>query len=172
MKDLTTVIAKQTAAGAAATVTSRASYASSGLTMIAGINVEAWGVIAGIFVALCTLVANIYFQRKRHKLDIMLAQAQLQKTAEAAVDKTQQEILQKMIEDFKVEFGDHNKRKGNDRRQYDDPNYKGPERRKGPRRQSISNGDSEDAKTLKDLMETAQAMAKKLEELEAHQKDR
>ena len=168
MKDTAVLVAKQATVAGITTTTSRATYASSGMTMIAGLNVEAWGVIAGIVVALVTLGANIYFQRQKHKIDVMLAQAQLEKTATAAVDKAQKEILEKMLDNFKEEFGENNKRKGGDRRIYNDPNYRGPEKRVLQRRQSIS-GDTEDAKTLRELVLAAQEAARKLETLKKKQ---
>ena len=168
MKDTAALVAKQATVAGITTTTSRATYASSGMTMIAGLNVEAWGVIAGIVVALVTLGANIYFQRQKHKIDVMLAQAQLEKTATAAVDKAQKEILEKMLDNFKEEFGENNKRKGGDRRIYNDPNYRGTEKRVRQRRQSIS-GDTEDAKTLRELVLAAQEAARKLETLKKKQ---
>lgn len=168
MKDTAALVAKQATVAGITTTTSRATYASSGMTMIAGLNVEAWGVIAGIVVALVTLGANIYFQRQKHKIDVMLAQAQLEKTATAAVDKAQKEILEKMLDNFKEEFGENNKRKGGDRRIYNDPNYRGSEKRVRQRRQSIS-GDTEDAKTLRELVLAAQEAARKLETLKKKQ---
>lgn len=169
MKDTASLIAKQATAAGITTTTSRVSYASSGVTMFAGINIEAWGVIAGIVVAVVTLCVNIYYQRKKHQLDVLLAQSQLEKSATTAVDNAQKQLIEKMMTQFKVEFGDRDKRKNGDRRIWDDPNYKGPERRVGPRRQSIS-GDGDDAKTLRELVATAQETAKKLEELEKHQR--
>lgn len=161
---------RATIAGITST-TSKVSYGSAGVTMFAGLNIEAWGVIAGIVVAVLTLCVNVYYQRKKHKLDVLLAQSQLEKTAISAVDKAQQDILQKMMNDFKVQFGDLNKRKSGDRRVFDDPNYKGPERRVGSRRGSI-NGDGEDAKTLRELVQTSKEMMEKLAEIERHYKER
>ena len=156
---------KQAAASLASSVTSKTTYGAAAGTTIMGLEMEEFGVICGIVIALITLLSNIYFQRQKQRLDILLAQSQLEKLAAAAVDKTQQELMEKMKEDFHQQFGYANKRAGNDRRKAQDPNYTGVERRKGSRRTGPT-GDDEAAKELRQIFELTRNAAEKLEQFE------
>lgn len=165
MGNQTSLVAKQASASLASSVSSKTTYGAAAGTTIMGFEMQEFGVLMGILIAVVTLCFNVYYQRQKHKLDVILAQSQLEKTATAALDKTQKELFEKVKAEFYEEFGDSNKRSGNDRRKGQDPNYKGEERRKGIRRESIS-GDSESAMELRKIFEDMQMAAIKLNELE------
>lgn len=141
-------IAQRTAMAAASSLSSKTSYASAAGTVFFGVQIEVWGVLAGIIIGIITMLINVYFQKKKHNLDVLLAHSQLEKIANATFDANQMALMEKLRADFFKEFGDVNKRKNGDRRVFDDPNYKGPERRKTNRREGPS-GDCEVARTLR-----------------------
>lgn len=162
----TALTSKQAAASLGSSITSKTTYGAAAGTTIMGFEMQEFGVICGIVIAIVTLCFNVYYQRQKHKLDVLLAQAQLEKTATAALDKTQTELLSKVKEQFYADFGDSNKRSGEDRRKNSNPNYNGVERRKGPRRESPVFGDSDEAKEMRAIFEITKQAADRLKELE------
>ncbi len=141
-------IAQRTAMAAASSLSSKTSYASAAGTVFFGVQIEVWGVLAGIVIGILTMLINVYFQKKKHNLDVLLAHSQLEKIANATFDANQKALMDKLRADFFKEFGDVNKRKNGDRRVFDDPNYTGPERRIANRREGPS-GDSPVARTMR-----------------------
>lgn len=140
-------ITARAAMASASGLSSKVTYGASGVTVFAGLNLESVGVIVGIIIAIVSLFVNIYYQRKKHNLDVLLAHSQLEKIATATVDENQRVLFERMRDELVKEFGNVNKRTAGDRRVYDDPNYAGIERRRGVRRKSV-NGDTEAAKAL------------------------
>lgn len=140
-------ITARAAMASASGLSSKVTYGASGVTVFAGMNLEAVSVIIGIFIAVISLLVNIYYQRKKHNLDVLLAQSQLEKIATATVDESQRALMERMRDELIKEFGNVNKRSAGDRRVRNDPNYNGVERRRGIRRKSV-NGDTEAAKAL------------------------
>lgn len=166
------LVAKQASASLASSVTSKTTYGAAAGTTIMGFEMQEFGVLMGILIAVVTLCFNVYYQRQKHKLDVLLAQSQLEKTATAALNNAQKELLEKVKEQFYDEFGNVNNRSGEDRRRHQDPNYKGEERRKASRRESPVSGDTEEAKELRKIFEITQQAAEKLKELEERQASR
>lgn len=141
-------LTQRAAMAAASSLSTKTSYAAAAGTAFFGIEAEVWGVFAGILIAAITMMVNIYYQKKKHNLDVLLAHSQLERIADAAIDANQQALLDKLRGEFFAEFGDINKRKQSDRRQNSDPNYSGVERRKASRREGPS-GDSDIARTMR-----------------------
>lgn len=141
-------LTQRAAMAAASSLSTKTSYAAAAGTAFFGIEAEVWGVFAGILIAAITMMVNIYYQKKKHNLDVLLAHSQLERIADAAIDANQQALLDKLRGEFFAEFGDINKRKQGDRRQNSDPNYSGVERRKASRREGPS-GDSDIARTMR-----------------------
>lgn len=106
---------------------------------------------------------NLYYQKKKHNLDVLLAQEQLKKIAIASVDESQRAVIDKVCEELVKQFGNANIRKQGDRRKNSDPNYSGVERRKNVRRQSAVSGDTDAAKALRAVLESTQRAIDELE---------
>lgn len=158
-------LTQRAAMAAASSLSSKTSYAAAAGTAFFGLEAEVWGVLAGILIAIITMCVNIYYQKKKHNLDVLLAHSQLERIADAAIDVSQQALLEKLRNEFVAEFGDVNKRKNGDRRQNTNPNYKGVERRKASRREGPS-GDSEVARTMRVVAAATKDAMEALEERE------
>ena len=141
-------IAQRTAMAAASSMSSKTSYAAAAGTVFFGLEVEVWGVLAGILIAIITLIVNVYYQRKKHVLDVMLAHSQLEKLGLVALGSGQKAMLEKTQNDFYKEFGDVNRRSFADRRMNPPQNYQGQERRRARRRAGPS-GDCDVARTMR-----------------------
>lgn len=157
------VIANRALLAAESSVASKASYGSAVGTAIFGIQLDEWGIIVGIVIGVSTFLLNAYYQRKKHKLDVLIAQSQLEKVATAVVDESQRELINRIKSDLVKEFGDLNRRKGVDRRVNDGCGYNGVERRKGARRKDIT-GDTEAAKALNIVTAVTQSAIKELDD--------
>jgi hypothetical protein len=143
--------ARDVAAGLAS-VSSKAGYGAAAGTVLFGLNVEVWGVIAGILIGVITLTVNIYYQKRKHKLDILLAKSQLDAVAHAVVDNNKQAMADDIRAEFEREFGHVSRRGGEDRRKNTDPNYNGVERRSGNCRRTSLTGDTDTARLLRTMM--------------------
>lgn len=155
-------LATRAAAAVGSSLSSKASYGAAAGTAYFGFELEAWGVIVGIVVAVLTLLMNFYYQRKKYNLDVLLAQSQLEKIATATVDENQRVLMDKVRDELIKEFGNVNKRENGDRRKNSNPNYDGVERRKGIRRKSVT-GDTETAKALSIVANITQNAVRELD---------
>lgn len=160
--DTRQTIAQRAALAGASSISSKVTYGASGATVFFGMNLEVATAVVGIAIALLSFFANMYYQRKKHNLDVLLAQAQLEKIATATVDESQKVLIDKIRTELVKEFGNANQRKNGDRRVWNDPNYKGVERRKGTRRKSIS-GDTDAARALRTVTEVTKSALDELE---------
>lgn len=160
--DTKQTIATRAAMAGASSVSSKVTYGASAGTAFAGMNLETTSVLIGIAIALLSFFANMYYQRKKHNLDVLLAQAQLEKIATATVDESQKVLIDRIRAELVKEFGNPNQRKNGDRRVWNDPNYKGVERRKGIRRKSIT-GDTDAARALRTVTEVTKNALDELE---------
>jgi hypothetical protein len=157
-------LVKKAAMASASSLSTKVTYGASGIAIWSGVNLEAIGIVVGIVIAIISFLFNFYFRKKEHDLNVRLAHKQLDAVAHAAVseDEKQKELIKKVKEIYLKEFGDKENRKNGDRRVWDDPDYIGPERRKGVRRRSVS-GDTDAAKALRAVLESTQ---KAIDELE------
>lgn len=155
-------IASRAVMAGASSLSSKASYGSAVGTAFFGMRLDEWGVIAGIAIGVLTFLLNAYYQRQKYKLDVLLAQSQLEKVATATVDESQRALIDRIRDELVKEFGDANKREKKDRRVWNDPNYKGVERRKEVRRKGIT-GDTEAARALEVVTAVTQGAIKELD---------
>ena len=157
------VLVKRTAMAGVSSLSSKVTYGASGVTIWSGLNLEAVGILVGIVIAIISFLVNLYYQKKKHNLDVLLAQEQLKKIAIASVDESQRAVIDKVCEELVKQFGNANIRKKDDRRKNSDPNYSGVERRKNVRRQSAVSGDTDAAKALRAVLESTQRAIDELE---------
>ncbi len=163
-KDTEKVLMLRASVATTTSFSSKGSYAAAAGTAFFGLELQEWGVIISLLIAILTLTMNFYFQRKKFNLDVLLAHSQLEKVATAAVDENQRALFEKMRDELVAEFGNVNQRENGDRRKNSNPNYNGVERRKGVRRKSVS-GDTEAAKALSIVAEVTKAAVREMDEV-------
>ena len=157
-------LVKRTAMASASSLSTKVTYGASGVTIWSGMNLETFGVLVGIVVAIISFLFNLYFRKKEHDLNVRLAHKQLEAVSVAAVsdDESQRRLINQVKEIFIEKFGNKENRKNGDRRVWDDPDYIGPERRKSVRRRSVS-GDTDAARALRAVLESTQRAIDELE---------